>query len=717
MTTLRARPHRAGSRRRPAGVPYLNRELSWLDFNARVLHEARDERNPLLERAKFLAIFASNLDEFFQVRVSGLMEQVAAGSLKRSSDGRTAAEQLAAIRERVQGLVVDHSRLLAEVRAALAREGISIVDHASIPEHHARLRERYLDEIFPVLTPLAVAPGHPFPYISTLSLSLAITVADPATGEGRFARVKVPPILPRLVEVERRVYVPLEQVIAANLDTLFPGMQIVEAHPFRVTRDADFDVEEDEAGDLLFAIEQELRRRRFGSAVRLEVEETMPDAMREFLLAGVGLGADDLYAVPGLLDLTCLWQVATLDIPELRDAPWTPVVPPRLVPEDEGEPVDVFAAIRAADILVHHPYESFAASVERFITQAADDPDVLSIKQTLYRTSGDSPVVRDLIRAAEQGKQVVVLVEIKARFDEEANIVWARKLEQAGAHVVYGLVGLKTHSKVALVVRREGTGLRRYLHLGTGNYNPKTARLYTDLGLFTSRPELGADATDLFNYLTGLSRQQGFRRLLVAPDTLRSRLRELIAREADHARAGRSARIVAKVNALVDPEMVEHLYDASDAGVEVDLIVRGACSLHPGLPGRSERIRVRSIIGEFLEHSRIFGFANGGRQEWYTGSADLMERNLDRRVEVVFPVEDLAAQARIEEIIAVMLEDDRRSWQLGADATWRRTEDIRAAAGSRDTFATLKERALAAATETVAPSTHEEQVRSLDPRV
>ncbi len=716
MTTLRARPHRAGSRRRPASVPYLNRELSWLDFNARVLHEARDERNPLLERAKFLAIFASNLDEFFQVRVSGLMEQVAAGSLKRSADGRTAAEQLAVIRERVQGLVVEHSRLLGEVRAGLAREGVAIVDHAAIPEHHGRLRERYLDEIFPVLTPLAVAPGHPFPYISTLSLSLAITVADPVTDEERFARVKVPPILPRLVEVERRVYVPLEQVIAANLDALFPGMNVAGAHPFRVTRDADFDVEEDEAGDLLSAIEQELRRRRFGSAVRLEVDQGMPDEMRAFLLAGVGLDPEDLFEVPGMLDLTCLWQVATLDVPELRDPPWTPVVPPRLVPVDEGDPVDVFAAIRAGDLLVHHPYESFSASVERFITQAADDPDVLSIKQTLYRTSGDSPVVRDLIRAAEQGKQVVVLVEIKARFDEEANIVWARKLEQAGAHVVYGLVGLKTHSKVALVVRREGTGLRRYLHLGTGNYNPKTARLYTDLGLLTCRPELGADATDLFNYLTGLSRQQGFRRLLVAPDTLRPRIRDLIAREAEHARAGRPARIVAKVNALVDPEMVEHLYDASDAGVEIDCIVRGACGLHPGLPGRSERIRVRSIIGEFLEHSRIFGFANGGRQEWYTGSADLMERNLDRRVEVVFPVEDLAAQARIEEIIEVMLADDRRSWQLGADSTWRRTEDILAAPGTHDTFATLKERALAAAAAAAEPEVRAPLPRSMDPR-
>ena len=714
MTTPRARTPRPSRRRHAA--PYVNRELSWLDFNARVLHEARDERNPLLERAKFLAIFASNLDEFFQVRVSGLMEQVAAESAKRSPDGRTASEQLVVIRDRVRDLVNEQARLYGQVRAGLAAEGVSIVDHAAIPEHHARLRERYLEEIFPVLTPLAVAPGHPFPYISTLSLSLAITVADPVTGEQRFARVKVPQILPRLVQVERQMYVPLEQVIAANLDALFPGVQVVEAHPFRVTRDADFDVEEDEAGDLLSAIEQELRRRRFGSAVRLEVEEGMPEEMREFLLSGIGLVADDLYAIPGALDLTCLWQIATLDIRELRDTPWTPVVPARLLPEDEGDLVDVFAAIRQGDLLVHHPYESFTASVERFITQAADDPDVLSIKQTLYRTSGDSPVVRDLIRAAEQGKQVAVLVEIKARFDEEANIVWARKLEQAGAHVVYGLVGLKTHSKVALVVRREGTGLRRYLHLGTGNYNPKTARIYTDLGLLTCRPELGADATDLFNFLTGLSRQQGFRRLLVAPDTLRSRIRDLIAREADHARAGRPARIVIKVNAVVDPEMIEHLYEAGQAGVEIECIVRGACSLHPGLPGTSDRIRVRSIIGEFLEHSRIFGFANGGRQEWYTGSADLMERNLDRRVEVVFPVEDLEAQARIEEIIAVMLADDRRSWQLGSDAVWRRTEEIVAAPGTIDTFAVLKERALAAAAPIVAAHGPSVPSGSLDPR-
>ena len=716
MTTLRVRSPRAGGRRRPAALPYLNRELSWLDFNARVLHEARDERNPLLERAKFLAIFASNLDEFFQVRVSGLLEQVASASGKRSPDGRTAAEQLAAIRARVHELVREHARLVAEVRASLAAEGVAILDHAAIPEHHARLRERYLEEIFPVLTPLAVAPGHPFPYISTLSLSLAVVVRDPDAGEQRFARVKVPQILPRLVAVDAHAYVPLEQVIAANLDVLFPGLEIVESHPFRVTRDADFDIEEDEAGDLVSAIEHELRQRRFGSAVRLEVEDGMPDGVRDFILDGIGLRPEDLYAVPGILDATCFWQLAALDLPELRDPAWKPVIPARLTPHDEGDSVDVFAAIRQGDILVHHPYESFGASVERFIAQAADDPDVLTIKMALYRTSGDSPIVRDLIRAAEQGKQVVVLVEIKARFDEEANIVWARKLEQAGAHVVYGLVGLKTHCKISLVVRREGSGLRRYVHLGTGNYNPKTARSYIDLGLLTCRPELGADATDLFNYLTGLSRQHQFRRLLVAPVALRPRLRELIEREAEQARAGRPARIIVKCNAVVDPELIEALYRASQAGVEVECLIRGICSLHPGVAGVSDRIHVRSIVGEFLEHSRIYGFLNGGRQEWYTGSADLMERNLDRRIEVVFPIEDLEAQARLAEIIEVMLADDRRSWQLGADATWRRTEEVNAAAGTIDTFATLKERAERAVVVAHEPRRPVAAVGSLDPR-
>jgi len=699
-----------------AGLGYINRELSWLDWNARVLYQAQDARNPLLERVKFLAIFANNLDEFFQVRIAGLRQQAAARSARESPDGLSAARQLELIRPVVRHLVAEHSTAFAEIRRSLAEQGISIVKYSKIPEHHARLRERFIDEIFPVLTPLAVDPGHPFPYISTLSLSIAVGLRDPESGERRFARVKVPPVLPRLIEAEPNTWVLIDQVISNNLDLLFTGMEITDAHLFRVTRNADLEIEEDEAGDLLLAIEEELRRRRFGEAVRLEVERSMPLATRQILLDGIGLGAEDCYDIAGMLDLTGLFEIAGLDRPDLQLPSWTPVVPPRLVPPDEDEPTDVFAAVRFGDILVHHPYESFAASVGRFITQAAEDPEVLTIKQTLYRTSGDSPIVRDLIRAAERGKQVVVLVEIKARFDEEANIVWARKLEQAGAHVVYGLVGLKTHSKVALVVRREGSLLRRYVHIGTGNYNPKTARLYTDLGLLSCRPELGADATDLFNVLTGLSRQRDFRRLLVAPHSLRHRILALIEREIDFAKAGREARIVLKLNAIVDPESISALYRASQAGVDVDLIIRGICSVRPGVPGMSERIRVRSIVGEFLEHSRIFGFANGGMQEWYIGSADLMERNLDRRVEAVVPIEDAEAAARIEAIVRTMLADDRRSWQLGTDAVWRRTEELTGVEGTVDTFAEHRRFALEAARDATAPHRPGSILGSLDPR-
>jgi polyphosphate kinase len=717
-TTRRATNSR--SRQRPAAAetkpPYINRELSWLDWNARVLHEARDERNPLLERAKFLAIFASNLDEFFQVRVAGLRQQVAAGSSTTSPEGRTAAEQLAEIRRRAQALVTEQAEIFAGLRQELAEEDVAIVDYQTIPDHHARLRERFVEEIFPVLTPLAVDPGHPFPYISTLSLSIAVGMRDPETGERRFARVKVPPILPRLLEIAPSTFVLIDQVIEANLDLLFSGMEILETHAFRVTRNADLAIEEDEADDLLMAIEEELRRRRFGEAVRLEVERSMPAATRLILIRGIGLTEEDCYDISGMVDMTGLWEITELDRPDLRHLPWTPVVPARLAPPDDDEPADVFATIRANDLLVHHPYDSFNATVERFIAQAADDPEVLTIKMTLYRTSGDSPIVRDLIRAAERGKQVVVLVEIKARFDEEANIVWARKLEQAGAHVVYGLVGLKTHSKVALVVRREGSGLRRYVHVGTGNYNPRTARLYTDLGLLSCRPELGADVTDLFNVLTGLSRQRTFRRLLVAPLSLRTRILELIEREIGHASAGRPARIVLKLNAVVDPACVDALYRASQSGVEVELIVRSICSVWPGLPDVSERIHIRSIVGEFLEHSRIFGFSNGGEQEWYIGSADLMERNLDRRVEAIVPVEDPEARSRIESIVATMLTDDRRSWQLGADATWRRTEEITGSAGTCDTFAILKEQAIEAGASLSSPRRPGSGAGSLDPR-
>ena len=722
MTAVRPAPGpRAATRGRRRAArdqrgPVLNRELSWIEFNARVLHEARDARNPLLERVKFLAIFASNLDEFFQVRVSGLRRQRQSGAQHVSSDGMTPARQLDEIRARVNELVTDHSAIWADIRERLAAEGVEIVDYAEVPEHHETLRRRFHDEIFPVLTPLAVDPGHPFPYISTLSLSIAVGLRDPETGETRFARVKIPPILPRLFEVERDRFVLLDQVIEANLDELFRGMEILDTHLFRVTRDADIAIEEDEADDLLLAMEEEVRRRRFGEAVRLEVERSMPEVTRRILIKGVGIRDDDAYEVAGMMDLTALWQLVDLDRPDLKAPVHVPVVPQRLLPPDEDEPVDVFAVMRAGDLLLHHPYESFTASVERFVSQAADDPEVLTIKQTLYRTSGDSPIIRALIRAAERGKQVVVLVEIKARFDEEANIVWARALEQAGAHVVYGLVGLKTHSKVLLVVRREGNGLRRYVHIGTGNYNSKTARLYVDLGILSVREELGADVTDLFNVLTGLSRQSVFRRLLVAPMTLRSRFLELVEREAAHARAGAPARIVLKVNSLVDTQVVEALYEASRAGVEIDCIIRGACCLLPGLPGVSETIRVRSIIGEFLEHSRIWMFANGGRAEWFIGSADLMERNLDRRVEVVTPVEDHEAQARLARVVDVMLADDRRSWQLRADGRWDRTEILQSSEGTLDTFATLKEDATIAAALAGVPRRPHAGHGSMDPR-
>jgi polyphosphate kinase len=714
----RAATRPAHARGEPGSAfPYINRELSSLEFNYRVLFEGRDDRNPLLERVKFLAIFASNMDEFFQIRVSGLMEQAEAHAIPATPGEKPAAEQLAEIRRRFRELLDEQCEVFDQVCAELAKAGIGVVDYADVPQHHEALRQRFIDEIYPVLTPLAVDPGHPFPYISTLSLSLAIRMEDPDEKEERFARVKVPEVLPRFLQIEPGRFVLLEQVIAANLDMLFSGMTILETHLFRVTRDADLELQEDEADDLMLALEAELRRRRFGEAVRLEVDKAMPAPMRRILEKGVGVDPADCYEIPGMLDHTGLWQIANLDRPDLKLPAYSPVVPPRLVPPDEDEPADVFAAIRAGDILVHHPYESFAASTQRFIAQAASDPEVLSIKMTLYRTSGDSPIIRDLIAAAERGKQVVVLVEIKARFDEEANIVWARKLEQAGAHVVYGLVGLKTHSKTSLVVRREGSTLRRYVHIGTGNYNSGTARLYTDFGLLSCRPELGADVSDLFNVLTGLSRQRDFRRLIVAPMNLRTWILEMIQREADHARAGNPARIILKLNSLVDPACVAALYAAWQAGVQVDLIIRGICSLWPGVPEVSEGIRVRSIVGQYLEHSRVFSFGNGGRPELYIGSADLMERNLDRRVEALVPIEDPEARARIEAILEVMLADDRRSWQLGADGTYRRTEDLRGAAGTIDTFETLMERAAeTAASAVVAPHRPHAGMGSLDPR-
>jgi polyphosphate kinase len=700
-----------------SAFPYINRELSSLEFNHRVLHEAGDERNPLLERVKFLAIFASNLDEFFQIRVSGLMEQAEAHAVSATPGEKPAAEQLADIRTRFRSLLDEQCEIFERVCHELTTAGIEIVDYADVPEHHGALRQRFIDEIYPVLTPLAVDPGHPFPYISTLSLSIAIRMEDPDDREERFARVKVPPVLTRLLEIEPSRFVLLEQVIAANLDMLFSGMTILETHLFRVTRDADLELQEDEADDLMLALEEELRRRRFGDAVRLEVDKAMPASMRKILEKGVGVDPADCYEIPGMLDHTGLWQIAALDRPDLKLPAYSPVAPPRLVPPDEDEPADVFAAIRNGDILVHHPYESFAASTQRFIAQAAADPEVLSIKMTLYRTSGDSPIVRDLIAAAERRKQVVVLVEIKARFDEEANIVWARKLEQAGAHVVYGLVGLKTHSKTALVVRREGSTLRRYVHIGTGNYNSGTARLYTDFGLLSCRPELGADVSDLFNVLTGLSRQRDFRRLIVAPMNLRTWILDMIRRETDHARAGRPARIILKLNSLVDPACIAGLYEARQAGVRVDLIIRGICSLWPGIPGISDGIVVRSIVGQYLEHSRVFSFANGGQPELFIGSADLMERNLDRRVEALVPIEDPEALARIDAVLEVMLSDNRRSWQLGADGKYHRTEDLTGTPGTIDTFETLKGQAVEmASAAVVAPHRPHAGMGSLDPR-
>jgi polyphosphate kinase len=683
-----------------AEARYINRELSWLDWNEHVLFEAGDRRNALLDRLRFLSIFATNLDEFFAIRVAGLRQQRQMAPTTTSPDGLTAAEQLVAIRARVVELQATQAALYRRLREELVERGIRIADYAEVPGLHEDLRARFREEISPVLTPLALDLSDPFPYISSLTLSLVIALQDPDRREPRFARVNVPAILPRFLEAAPSTFVPIEQVVAANLDLLFPGMAVLGADLFRVTRNADLAIDDDEADDLLQAIEEELRRRRFGAAVRLEVAPSVPIATRDVLLRGIGLDEDDLYQVGGLLDMGAVGQLAALDRADLRSPAWAPVVPPRLAQPVDGPNVDVFAAIRARDILVHHPYDSFGASVERFIAQAVEDPDVLTIKQTLYRTTGDSLILHGLIRAAEQGKQVVVLVEIKARFDEEANIEWARKLERAGAHVVYGLPGLKTHSKVALVVRREGEGLRRYVHIGTGNYNPTTARIYTDLGLLSCRRELGADVADLFNMLTGASRQRAFRRLIVAPINLRSRIVELIDREIEHARAGRVAGIVIKVNGIVDPASIEALYRASQAGVPIEVIARSICGLRPGVAGLSERIRVRSIVGDFLEHSRIYGFRNGGEDDWYIGSADLMERNLDRRVEALVPIEDADARARVADIVGVMLADERRSWQLRPDGEWVRTEslgpriaDAAPSAGAIDTFAFLKARA------------------------
>ncbi|MGY1780439.1 RNA degradosome polyphosphate kinase [Geodermatophilus sp. SYSU D01036] len=668
---------------------FLNRELSWLDFNARVLELAEDASMPLLERVKFLAIFAGNLDEFYMVRIAGLKRRLSTGLTVRSPDGLTIREQLARVTERTQELVHRHADCFErDVTPRLEAEGIRIVHWDDLAETETRrLREYFRDQVFPVLTPLAVDPAHPFPYISGLSLNLAVVVRDPETGAPRFARLKVPNNVPRFVPVgpvdSQATFLPLEDLIAAHLSLLFPGLDVIDHHLFRVTRNADLEVEEDRDEDLLQALERELARRRFGPAVRLEVTETMDPQILDVLVSELEVSPQDVVTVPGLLDLASLWALYDIDRPELKDEPFVPATHPRL---SEGEtPKSVFATLREGDVLVHHPYHSFATSVQRFIEQAAEDPHVLAIKQTLYRTSGDSPIVNALITAAELGKQVVVLVEIKARFDEEANITWARSLERAGCHVVYGLVGLKTHCKTALVVRRENGVIRRYVHIGTGNYNPKTARQYEDLGILTADPRVGADLTDLFNVLTGYSRQTTYRQLMVAPHGIRAGLVEKIRREARHAAEGRPSGIRFKVNSLVDERVIDALYEASGAGVPVELFIRGICTLRPGVPGLSETVRVRSIVGRFLEHSRVMAFENAGEPEWWLGSADLMHRNLDRRVEVLLRVCDDTAQRELQAFFDAAMAPGVRCWELGSEGQWTRT-------GTRDYQAALMHR-------------------------
>ena len=648
---------------------FYNRELSWLDFNERVLALAEDPDQPLLERAKFLAIFASNLDEFYMVRVAGLMRRRDMGLAVASADGLTQSEQLALISARTQELVERQGRCFTdEVMPALEDAGISIVRWNSIEdEDKARLAEYFTAQVFPVLTPLAVDPAHPFPYISGLSLNMAIIVRDPETGAERFARVKVPNNVDRFIRVRRGAldFLPIEDLLAAHLAELFPGMEVMEHHIFRVTRNADLDVEEDRDEDLLQALERELARRRFGPPVRLEITDTTSERILDLLITELDVDPSDAVEVPGLLDLSSLWQLYGLDRPSLKDAPFVPATNPAFT---EGEkPRSVFARLRDSDVLLHHPYESFATTVQRFIEQAAADPNVLAIKQTLYRTSGDSPIVDALISAAAAGKQVVALVEIKARFDEQANITWAKALERAGVHVVYGLVGLKTHCKTALVIRQEGNTLRRYCHIGTGNYNPKTARIYEDLGLLTADPDIGADLTDLFNVLTGYSRQVEYRNLLVAPHSIRTGIVERIEREIEHFRAGRGGLVRLKMNSIVDEGVIDALYRASRAGVTVDLTVRGICALRAGVPGLSENITVRSIVGRFLEHSRIFYFGGGGQEEYWIGSADMMHRNLDRRVEALVRITDKAATDRMSALLAAIARPDTRCWVLGPD--------------------------------------------------
>jgi polyphosphate kinase len=653
---------------------YSNRELSWLQFNERVLELAEDESTPLLERVKFLAIYASNLDEFYMVRVAGLHDQVDAGIDARGPDGLSPGDTIDRIAERTQELGRRHSRQwVAHVRPLLAEHGIRVIDCDACDAAELEAIDRqFSEQIFPVLTPLAVGPGRPFPYISNLSLSLAVWLRDPVAGTETFARVKVPKeVLPRFVPIGQDVFVPLESVIARHLDQLFPGMEILRHDFFRVTRDADFTVS-DEADDLLRAVEDELRRRRFGEVVRLEISTSMDPDMRAYLVDQLGVEEAQVIDVEGLLDLDDLWALYDVDgHRELRDPPWTPVTQAAFADPDDGK-ADVLAAMRAADVLVHHPYDSFATSVERLVQQAVADPDVLAIKMTVYRTSDDSALVPSLIEAAERGKQAVCLVELKARFDERRNIGWARALEESGAHVVHGLPGLKTHAKALLIVRREGSGARHYVHIGTGNYHAKTARLYEDFGLFTTDRAIAADVAELFNTLTGAARSPSFRKVVTAPEDMRPWFLDQVERTIAAHEAGEETRISLKLNSLVDARCIRALYKASQAGVPVDINVRGICCLRAGVPGVSENVQVVSVVGRFLEHSRLYGFRRGDERRWWMGSADLMPRNLDTRVELLAPIEDEAARAEVEDTIERCFADDTFAWELRSDDTWER---------------------------------------------
>jgi polyphosphate kinase len=660
---------------------YTNRELSWLDFNERVLALAEDESVPLLERVKFLAIYTANLDEFFMVRVAGLHDQVDAGIDARGPDNLSPSETVERITERTKELTKRHSRAWElNVRPELAEAGIRIVDCSQCDPAELEAVDRlFANEIFPVLTPLAVGPGRPFPYISNLSLSLAVWLRDPDSDTELFARVKVPKeVLPRFMEISEGTYVALEEVIARHLDQLFPGMEILRHDVFRVTRDADFTVS-DEADDLLRAVEDEIRRRRFGEVVRVEVGSTMDDDMRAFLVDALEIDESEVIESDGLLDMEDLWQIHGIDgYSALRDPPWTPVSQPAFADHETAHRPDVFAALRERDVLVHHPYDSFASSVERFVRQAVDDPNVLAIKMTVYRTSDDSALVPSLIEAAERGKQAVCLVELKARFDERRNIGWSRALEEAGAHVVHGLPGLKTHAKALLVVRRERDGVRHYVHVGTGNYHAKTARLYEDFGLFTANREIAADVAALFNALTGAARLPEYRKAIVAPEHMRGWVIEEIEKTVEAHRRGDDARIVMKMNSLVDARCIRALYRASQEGVPVHLSIRGICCLRAGVPGVSDNINVVSVVGRFLEHARVYSFHRGDEHRYWLGSGDLMPRNLDTRVELLVPVEDESLKAELEDTLDRGLADDTFGWELGPDGWERRSEGDRA---------------------------------------